>query len=158
MCEKHVCLVIVKTARSVTQYIKLFDEALNHSTDYFEWIRMLYSWTNNTNIAHHVVYLTIIYLLARHYSLLDPRDVVANFCVHSRLVSQSTSMTPRHNSLEFSLAHQWAPGVTLKTQKRRQSSLVHPTHHDAKKGTMLTSLPDRSPFLPPDNQRRSCSQ
>lgn len=40
-------------------------------------------------------------------------------------------MSPRHNSLEFSIAHHGTPGVTLMIQKTRLSSLVHLIYHEA---------------------------
>lgn len=54
----------------------------------------------------------------RRHCLLDPGHIVTDFGVHPRLFSQSTAMTPGHNSLELSITCHRAPGVSLKFKKK----------------------------------------
>jgi len=44
---------------------------------------------------------------------LDPVNVIADLGVNSGIAFQSTSNSPGHNSLQFSIAHNWSTRVTL---------------------------------------------
>lgn len=54
---------------------------------------------------------------ARCHCVLDPRDVIADFCVHPRLISLSAAVAPRHNSLELSFTCHGTSRVALKIKK-----------------------------------------
>lgn len=59
---------------------------------------------------------------ARRHGVPDPGQVIAHLCVDARLLSQSASVSPRHNSLQLPLAHQRTPRVALQGHRAEGES------------------------------------
>lgn len=51
------------------------------------------------------------------HGVLDPGVVVADLGVHTGLVLHSAAVTPGHNTLQFTVADDWAAGVTLNQRR-----------------------------------------
>lgn len=95
---------------------------------------------------------------ARCHCVLDPGCVVANFCVHAGLLSQSATMSPRHNSLEHTVTHHGTPGVSLRTVTWGFIQWYMQAQQFCISLAVMCVVPDRSPSLPPGSQHRSCFQ
>lgn len=59
------------------------------------------------------------------YDIFNPVEEFTDFDVDSRIVRKGTSLTPRHQSMDFSKTHQGAAGVSL-SNRWNECKLVHP--------------------------------
>lgn len=68
--------------------------------------------------------LCLISLRVCLHDFLDPVEVFTHFDVDAGVVGKGTSLTPGHQSVDFSETHQRAPGVSLSTTGK-ECELVH---------------------------------
>lgn len=55
-------------------------------------------------------------LIAVH-GVPDPGIVVADFGVYTRLILESTAITPRHDTLLLTVTHNWSTRIPLKMER-----------------------------------------